>query len=107
MKDIGLKNYIEKLRARGQVLPPNPEAVRVYNESMAKLLPKIEADLKASARAAHFCRLGIPDPRKAIAAAARKGRDAKQARGASPAERREAHRPTPNSISQRDHDQAD
>lgn len=29
----------------------------------------------------------------AIAAAARQGRDVKQARGASPAERREAHRP--------------
>jgi hypothetical protein len=64
MRDNGMKKYIEELRKRGQVLPPNPEAVRAYEESWEKLWPKIEADMKASARRAHFCRLGIPDPRE-------------------------------------------
>lgn len=53
-----LKDYVASL----DHVPINPDATKAYEESWEKLWPKIEADLKASARAAHFARLGIPDP---------------------------------------------
>lgn len=38
-------------------------ALAAYDRDMREnVIPKIEADLKAQRRAAHFLRLGIPDP---------------------------------------------
>jgi hypothetical protein len=47
-----------------EVIPVDPAVMAEHEQSMREdVIPKIERDLKAQARAAHYFRLGIPDPR--------------------------------------------
>jgi hypothetical protein len=54
-----LQAYLWKLGAK----PLDPAIFAEHERSMREeVIPKILADLKAARRAAHFARLGIPDP---------------------------------------------
>lgn len=58
----------EELAIIAEAFPPKPkcgsaEPFAEYERAMREeVIPKIEADLKAQGRAAHYLRLGIPDP---------------------------------------------
>lgn len=72
----GMQRYLDSL-PEGSVRPADPAILAEYERSMREeTIPAIERALKAQHRAAHFLRLGIPDP--AIATAARQGGDAKE-----------------------------
>lgn len=54
-----LATYLRKRGAK----PVTGEALREYDRKMRdEVIPKIEADLRAQRRAAHYARLGIDPP---------------------------------------------
>jgi hypothetical protein len=58
----GLADYLAGLPA-GSVKPGDPKVMAEYERSMREeTIPAIERMLKEQQRAAHFYRLGIPDP---------------------------------------------
>lgn len=60
MRGDGIKEYFKLKGAK----PVDPAIMAEYERQMREeTIPKIVADLKAQARAAHFARLGIPDPK--------------------------------------------
>jgi hypothetical protein len=55
----GLREYLDSIGAK----PVDPAIMAEYHRQMVEeTIPAIERALKAQQRAAHFYRLGIPDP---------------------------------------------
>jgi hypothetical protein len=64
----GLREYL-KAKGAKTLTEENCPALAEYQRAMREeVIPAIERDLKAQRRAAHFLRLGIPDPAIAIEA---------------------------------------
>jgi hypothetical protein len=71
----GLREYLKRKGAR-TLTKENCPALAEYDRAMREdVIPAIERDLKAARRAAHFARLGIPDP--ALAAGSRRAKTPK------------------------------
>ena len=52
-----------------KVIPADPTVIAEYERSMREeTIPAIEAAIKAQARAAHYLRLGVPDPAQGMSA---------------------------------------
>lgn len=55
----GLREYLDRIGAK----PVDPKTLAHYERKMREeVIPAIDRDMKANRRAAHFARLGIPDP---------------------------------------------
>lgn len=62
MMGDGLRDYLESIGAK-RMTEENCPALAEYGRAMREqVIPAIERDIKAQHRAAHFARLGIPDP---------------------------------------------
>lgn len=73
----GLREYLKRKGAK-TMTEENCPALAEYSRAMREeVIPAIERDIRAQRRAAHFARLGIPDP--AIADTHPKDGDVKQA----------------------------
>jgi hypothetical protein len=68
----GLRDYLKSLGAQTLTRENCPALVEYDRAMREKVIPAIERDLKAQRRAAHFARLGIPDPLASV------GRNAKR-----------------------------
>lgn len=59
----GLRDYLDRLGATTMTEENCPALAKYARQMREETIPAIEADIKAAHRAAHFARLGIPDPR--------------------------------------------